>query len=188
MAYDDQELNWTETYMIAIGHGMTDGGSRDVVIAGSWSSKYNELGYYAIRFLESLDRVRRTHDPRRRADLMALVITLLATQGMYIADAREVADIAVNWLENRWCRFCNGTGVLNAEQQQCPVCLGNKEIVKPNGTDNIISEINAAIDYFERQMRARMRNWAAEPRHASYKRPSHKVDTYGIVTLPVYTE
>lgn len=161
------DLLRTEQYLVAVGRGMKNEPDRDIIACGGWAKRYNKLAELALDLDGTIDRKRKAYDWRKRATLVSYLIACLSVDsGFPIDDARRIAADAVDWFIGPWCRFCNGAEALTAEQTECPVCHGAREVAKPDGTDGVLAEISAALMQFEADCAKGMRGWTATPERA----------------------
>lgn len=154
------DLLRTQQYIVATGRGMITQADTDSVHAAAVSSIYNPLGHAIANLLETVDSKRRTYSASKFDAARRLLERSLIAYGVRAVDAFDAAGDALLWYMAKWCPMCNGAEALTIEQAICPLCNGSRERQKPTWklTERAISEVHAAVEYFESQQGHRLSN------------------------------
>jgi hypothetical protein len=101
-------------------------------------------------------------EPRSKLalEIVLIVSTRLINAGYDKKNAHDNAFQAFEYWNTRHCLYCNGRGVLNKEQDECPRCGGTGERGIPAEFNQAVKDGLAILldaeNWMERQLKARL--------------------------------
>ncbi len=161
-----EDLIYDEQCLTAIHAGNLDpeGWAHSRIMALGLSGQRNPLGAAILHWLDS--------ESAGSAFIARFLLSteLVKQRVCRNRDAVDIAHDAMSWYLHRHCPTCQGRGVLNFEQDQCPVCVGTGTRAKPNHkeTEQAISILVASLEYLDNQIHARLRGAAGKPQEVVY--------------------
>lgn len=162
-----EDLIYDEQCLAAIHSGnlAPEGWAQSRVMALGLSSIRNPLGAALLHWID--------YESRQSA-FIARFWLATELERQHVCRPRDSVDIAhdaMSWYLHRHCPNCQGRGVLNFEQDQCPVCVGSGTRAKPTHkeTEQAISILVASLEYLDNQIHARLRGSAGKPVEVTYR-------------------
>lgn len=160
------DLLRVESVEIALNRGANTGWARDYIMAHGLSAKYNPLGQ-ALDRLEAT--ITRTPEGRvsysRGAFHMAQFLFSGILQKHRVcrdSEATDVAEYALKFFCDRCCPACNGTGVINIEQETCSMCGGNRDKPLSESLRSAVLMLESYQLWMEKQLDRRLSYWEPE--------------------------
>lgn len=169
----ENELRYIEM-VHAARHGgnlSCDSWESSILASFSWSTRLNPLGASLVDWLDGFK------DGPTFLARFHLATELVKTR---ICKSKESPDIALDamvFYQNRTCPKCEGRGVIDQSQVECPFCVGSGHRDMPTGAVyHAYKAIDGALEWMDSQLRYRMRNAPHPPKERSYVL---RIDTEG---------
>ena len=149
----------TETVICAFSSTTLQPGTwaHDSILASGLCAQTNRLGNLMMHFINESSR--ESGMPREKATEIILIITSrLMNRERVFSTAHDAAFRAFEYWNGRRCLNCAGRGVMNFQQDECPMCRGSgdRPII---GTDLVKAGISILIEaenWMESQLRHKM--------------------------------
>lgn len=128
--------------------------THDCAVALGFAGQRNPLGFAVVRYLS---------DEPSSAAVWSVVMVLagvLVKRGFDDKLTKDAAWAAFDFWRDSRCGYCAGRGVTGQDQQSCGVCGGSGQRKRPEDPEILsagISELAAAEQWMEGQLRARMK-------------------------------
>ena len=143
-----------------------DSWAHDAILAAGMCAQRNRLGNLLLHFIDECSK--EYGAPRALATEIILIVTSrIMTAKEQFRICHDSAFQAFEYWNGRRCLHCGGRGVMNFQQDECPVCHGTGE--RPiEGTDMVKAAISVLIEaenMMEGQLRKKMSDsWQDSPR------------------------
>lgn len=145
------ELNRIETTLAALTAGAGYEWSESYILAHGLSGQRNPLAYALDHLLD-----------KQSSGNLWMATHLLSGEliRQKVCKSKDSVDLARDSLQywlTKHCVMCHGTGVLNIEQDQCPMCGGTGKRYHPANYEGALKVIEGALEWMESQLQNRLR-------------------------------
>lgn len=148
-----------------------DSWESSILAAFAWSTRYNALGASLVDWLDGFK------DGPTFLARFHLATECVKQKLCKDRDSPDVALEAMVFYQNRTCPKCDGRGVIDQSQVECPFCTGTGYRDMPTGAVyHAYKAIDGALEWLDSQLRFRMRGAPHPPKEVTY---ILKLDTDG---------
>lgn len=146
------------------GNLAADSWESSALAAFAWSGRQNALGSALVDWLDGFKA-----GPEYLAKFL-LSGELERQRIGHPRDSVDTAEYALTYYKDSRCRKCDGRGVIDQSQTQCPFCAGTGKLEMPTGNVyTAYKTIEASLQWMDSQMRFRMRGAPHPPAEKQYQ-------------------